>query len=163
MSTVAQNNIVAGCVHQEGFLMHGHVPVNHSTVPVNQGDLVYWDSAAKIAKPIASDSNVASLLGVALGSSKFNSNIDNSTSIKEPTINIGYGVIANMKTVASDVYNDGDPVYYSTDAQTVTSATGSSNKIGIVRLAPEGSAITGATGVTVPVFVYSQAFVAFKA
>lgn len=164
MSTVAQNNIRTGALHPEGFLYHGHVPVNDSVSHINQGDLVYWDSASHTAKALDTDGHAATLLGVALGSSIVNSNVDNSTSSSlVPNINIGYGVISQFNTTSGDTLHEGDAVYAGADAQTVTSASGNSNKVGVVRLPPRGSNISGGTGVTVPVLVYSQAFVAFKA
>lgn len=163
MSTVANNNLRTGCLSAEGILVHGHVPVLDSASHINQGDLVYWDATSMTAKALDSDAHAATLLGAALGSSIVNSNIDNTSSSGEPDINIGYGGIFDMKTTSGDLYSEGTPVYVGADAQTVTSATGSTNKVGVVRLAPRGSAITGAAGVTVPVLVYSHAFVDFSA
>lgn len=163
MSTVAQNNLLTGGVHGEGFLYHAHVPVSNSTFPINQGDLVYWDGTAHIAKVVGSDANAAALLGVALGSSAFNSNLDNSSAtVAVYNIEIGYNVIASFKTTNAETYAEGTAVYIGADAQTITTVAGT-NKVGVVRLPPRGSAVTGASGVTVPVLVYSHAFVSFGA
>jgi hypothetical protein len=165
MSTVNNNNFLAGQVSQEGMLMHGHVPIDNTNFPFHQGDLLWWDSSAHIAKPVTSDADAATLLGAALGASAVNSNIDNSVAnLALPDVNIGFAGIFQMKTTASDSYNNGSAVYAGADAQTVTSTAGmATSPVGVVRLAPRGSAITGATGVTVPVLIYSRAWIKYLA
>lgn len=161
MATVNMDNIVKGCVSLQGFMIHPDVKVNHASFPIKQGELVMLD--AGIAKPITADADVAKQIGVALQPSAVSSNLDNSSAPAEKTIQVAYGVIASFKTVAADVYTDGVPVYYSTDAQTVTSTIGALTQlIGVVRLPPAVASITGATGVMVPILVYSHALVEFS-
>lgn len=152
------SNIKKGLNNSMGYQQHESVPVNDATFPISQGDLVYWDSAAKLAKRIASDANAATILGVALKASKVNSSIDAST---EPNIAVGFGVKAEFKTTAAQTYNHGDLVYIGADEQTVTTTAGT-NPVGVVQLVSKGSAITGATGVLVQVLVYSKAFIKFS-
>lgn len=152
-------NIKKGKTNGQGYMQHDAVPCNDATFPIAQGDLVYWDSAAKICKKlVASDANAANILGVALKASKVNSSIDAST---EPNVTVGFGCIAELKTTAAQTYNHGDLVYSGADEQTVTTTAGT-NPVGVVQLVSKGSAITGAAGVLVQVLVYSKAFVKFS-
>ncbi len=158
MTTVNKNPVLHGIVSGEGLLQHQSVPCSNTTAPFHQGDLLYWDSSAHLAKPVDSDANAAYLIGVALKASIVNSNLDN-TAVGEPCVNTGYGVVAPFKTTAGQTLNHGDLVYIGADAQTITNATGNSYAVGSVSLPPGGSAISGATGVLAPVLVYSRSFV----
>lgn len=158
MSTVTNNNIRKGIVNGQGFLQHDSVPVNNSTFPIHQGDILWWDSGALLCKPVTSDGDAATLLGVALEPSAVTSNLDSPSAPAVANITVGYGAIAGLKSTAAETYNNGTLVYVGADAQTVTTVAGT-NPVGVVRLASHQSAITGASGVLVPVLVYSKAFV----
>lgn len=151
-------NIQKGIVNGEGFLQHESVPCNNSSFPVNEGDLVYWDDTAHLVKSLDNDTHAATLLGVALDPTAVSSNLDSPSAPPVPAITVGYGAVASLKSTASETYNNGTIVYIGADAQTITTVTGS-NPVGVVRLPVLGSPITGATGVMVPVLVYSRAFV----
>lgn len=160
MTTSNRSQPLKGVVSGEGFLEHDSVPVNDATAHINQGDLVYWDSSAHIAKPLDTDGHAATLLGVALKASIINSNIDNSSQSSQPDITVGYGAVADMFTTASEVYAHGVKLYAGADAQTVTNVAGS-NPVGVVQLKSGQAAPTGGSGVKVNVLVYSAAFVKF--
>ena len=157
-----RNPVLTGAVHSEGFLYHGHVPCDDSVSPLKQGVLAYWDATAKKAKALDSDAHAATLLGITLGPSKVSSPIDNGSVPTEPNVNIAYGVRSPLNTTVGETYDEGTPVYAGADEQTVTTVAGT-NKVGVVRLNPRQGPITGAAGVTVPVLVYSHAFVDFSA
>lgn len=162
MSTVARNNFLLGGVSEEGYLLHDHVPVLDATHHVNAGDLVYMDTSAYVAASLDSDAHAASLLGVAMQSSLINSNLDNSASAGEPSIQVGYGGIWNFNTTSGDTYHDGDALYIGADAQTVTNTAGMmTHKVGCVRLPINVSSVAGGSGIQVPVFVYSKYYVTF--
>lgn len=165
MTTVARNNYLVGGVSAEGYLLHDHVPANNAVDPFNQGDLVSFDSSHHCAQACNTDTKAANLLGVAMGSSIVNSNLDNAqySGIGEPSVQVAYAGIFNLYTTSGDTYNDGDPVWSSgVDAQTITNTVGSNaNKVGCARLPINVSSIAGGAGIQVPVFVYSRYYVTF--
>jgi len=150
MSTVNTNVVIAGTVNGQGF-HEVHVPVS-SSFPINQGDLVWLDQSAHIGKPVDSDAHAATLMGVALAPSKVSSNLDNPSAPAEKAVQVGWGLLAGMKTTASETYYTGTVVYVGADAQTITTVAGT-NKIGTVILPVTASSVTGAAGVTVPVYI----------
>ena len=155
MSTVNTNVVSYGIINGQGFKSI-HVPIS-SSFPINQGDLVYFDTVAKIAKPVATDANAATLLGVALTPSKVSSNLDNPSAPAEKAIMVGWDVVANLKTTASETYATGTVVYEGADSQTITTVAGS-NPIGRVLLPVTQASVTGAAGVTVPVVIKSAVY-----
>lgn len=132
-------------------------PVNNATFPISQGDLVYWDAGASIAKRVGVDANAATLLGVALQPSAVSSNIDLSSAPAEKGIMCEALAVHSFKTTAAETLNHGEKVYIGADAQTVTTVAGS-NAVGIVQLPPNVTSVTGAAGVNVDVLVYHKAF-----
>lgn len=155
MSTVNTNVVSYGIINGQGF-KQVHAPISNS-FPINQGDLVYLDTTAHLAKAAASDANAATLLGVALTPYKVSSNLDNSGAPAEKAIMVGWDVVAGLKTTAAETYYTGTVVYLGADAQTVTTVVGT-NKIGTVLLPVTISSLTGAAGVTVPVVVKSAVY-----
>jgi hypothetical protein len=153
MATVNQNAVVYGAISAQGF-KSVHVPVTHSTNPVKQGELLYLDASAHIAKPLDSDAHAATLLGVALQPSAVSGSIDASS---EKSVMVAWDVVAQFKTTATEVFYPGLAVYIGADAQTVT-ATAGSNKIGAVVLPIGVASVTGAAGVNVQVLVKSAAY-----
>lgn len=163
MSTVARNAVKKGIVNGEGFLQHNSVPVADGTSHINQGDLVYYDTSAHIAKPADTDAHCATLLGIALKSSIVNSNLD-SSALSLPAIDVGFGVVASLKTTAAETYHHGDLLYIGADAQTVTNSNASgasTHPVGCVQLPAGVATVTGAAGVSIDVLVYSNELVQF--
>ena len=133
MPTVAKNRIVRQVAPKSMF--EAAKAVINSTCAWNQGDLLYFDGVANLLKPLASDANAASHVGIArqtlvAGKPKpvyQGTDVDASAAIEEvagPQV----GVIARMKLKSGDTFNPGDAVYYGGDAQTV-SVTGT-NAVG---------------------------------
>ena len=130
-----------------------------------QGDLLWWDSAAGYVKPLDSDAHAATLVGVALRSS-YVAPYSSVVQAGGPGIVknycdsalIGFGLIATLFTTVGDTYVDGTAVYAGADAQTITAVAGS-HQVGVVKqvpgTAPLGS-VAGASGVLVPVLVIPQ-------
>lgn len=122
------------------------------TFDINGGDLVYWDSAAGIIKPIGSNANAATLAGVAEDASFVNLY---GTKKYRASLGARYGQVHALNTKAGDSYVHGAPVFFDTDAQTVTSTDpGGGNVIGYAQC--ENGAVTGASGVKVNVFVVAK-------
>lgn len=154
MATANYNAVSYGTIGGQGFSQL-HIPVS-SSFEIKQGELVYLDVAAGLGKPVASDANVAVLMGVALQPSKVSSNLDNSTAPAEKTVMVGWDLVAMLKTTAAEVYNYGEVVYLGADAQTVTVVVGT-NSIGRVILPAGVTSVTGAANVLVPVYVKNNA------
>lgn len=151
MATSNFNAVSYGRENGQGF-SQVHIPVNNATFPINQGDLVYLDTTAHIGKSLDSDAHAAASMGIALGPSAVSSSLDNSSAPAVPGIMVGWNVVANMKTTASETYVYGTKVYLGADAQTITTVVGT-NLIGTVILPVTQSSVTGASGVRVPVMV----------
>lgn len=155
MSTVNSNNTVYGIVSGEGFKKL-QMPCADATSAVHQGDLVYFDSSAKIVKPLV-DGSAASFCGMALQPSAVSSSLDNSTAPAQQALMVGgSGILALLKTTAAETYSYGTSVYVGADAQTITTVNpGSGVVVGTVIL-PIGAAaatVTGAVGVSVQVLL----------
>ena len=154
--TVTRNAIVYGVGNSAGYSQLD-LPCSNASFPINQGDLVYWDGTAHLLKAIATDGNAATIAGVALQPSAVSSNIDNGSIPAPKSLQVGYNVIADMKSTAAETYYSGTPVYIGADAQTVTTVAGT-NKVGVIVLKPgqiPSGSITGAAGVVVPVLIKS--------
>lgn len=151
MSTTAQNNLV----RQVGGKKTLSYPIKtDGTADINAGDLVYWDSSAKVVKSLDSDAHAATLVGVAAKSSYVN---PFGTKQYEADMSILVGNIHAFNTNAGDTFNHGDGVFFTTDAQTVTSTDpGGGHKVGYVMLRPGQSAVTGASGTTIDILVVGQ-------
>ncbi len=154
MATANYNAVSYGSIGGQGFHQL-HVPVSPS-FEIKQGELVYLDVAAGLGKPVASDANAATLMGVALQPSKVSSNLDTTSAPAEKTVMVGWSLVAMMKTTAAEVYNYGEAVYLGADAQTVTVVVGT-NMIGKVILPAGVTSVTGAAGVLVPVYIKNNA------
>ena len=70
---------------------------------------------------------------------------------------VGWDLVAQLKSTASETYYPGTVVYIGADAQTVTTVAGS-NRVGIVVLPVGVSSVSGAAGVNVPVLVKSAVY-----
>lgn len=120
-----------------------------SAVTINQGDLCYLDTATHLVKAIGSDGNAATLLGVATEkivsgkvSRPYSTDVDASQAagaVQGPA----FSVVAEVTLKTGDTINQGDKVYYDTDAQSCTS-TAATNMLGIY----QGAAIVGAAAGT---------------
>lgn len=153
MATSPNNNLAQKLSGRAGY----PYPIDQTgAAAFNQGDLVYFDTSAKVLKALDSDAHAADLAGVALISSALALYTDALTgaakSNVEPKVPVGFGDVFNFTGVAGDSYAHMDAVYYATDAQHVT-AVGASHLIGYVWL-PLGNTLTGA--VTVPILVVAQ-------
>jgi hypothetical protein len=109
-----------------------------STIDWNTGDLLYFDGATDLIKPVASDATGATILGIARqtlidgkprGPYTGLTAVDAAVAV-ESIAGPLYGVEANMKLKSADVFAHGDLIYATAvDAQTVSSA--GVNPIGI--------------------------------
>lgn len=156
MATSNANVVAYGVVGGQGFKQL-HMPISHATFPINQGDLVYLDTSAHIIKALDSDAHAASAVGVALQPSVVSSNLDLSTAPAQPAIMVGWDVVANLKTTASETYYHGTVVYLGADAQTITTVVGT-NALGAVVLPAGVASVTGAAGVKVGVLVKNKIY-----
>ena len=134
MATTPTNNVVKpGRTHEYTL---------SSSVPYNQGDLLYFNSG--VATPaFTPDTHTQYALGVAL-----NSNPMQPTPYGSPVYpayaEVGFGGVYEFKTTNAESYTDGALVNIGADSQTVT-ATAGTYPIGKV-YNPEGTTITGAAG-----------------
>jgi hypothetical protein len=153
MATTNVMDIASGVIGGQGFKQL-HLPCANATASVHVGDLVYLSG---IVKPLDTDGNAASGVGLALQPSIVNSNLDNG-SIPVPTdLLVGWDLVANLKTTASEVYAHGMKVYIGADAQTITSVAGS-NHVGRIELNPGQTTLTGAAGLRVGVVIVSKLY-----
>lgn len=157
MSTVNTNRTKYGVLAADGMVKL-NLKCTHASFPINQGDLVFFDSG--IVKVVTANADAATLAGIALEPSAVSSNLDNSGAPAEKSIAVGSLVVSAMKTTAAETYTDGTQVYVGADAATVTTvAPMSPHSVGVVKLPVNVASVTGATGVTVDVLIYSRAFV----
>lgn len=143
---------------QGGYNLPG--PCDHAVSAIEQGDLVYFDTADNLVKKVASDANCASLLGVAKQPSQVSSSIDNSGAPKEKQVQVSAATVHLMESTAADVYNTGDLVYIGANSKRVTKVA-ATNAVGRVVLPPGVSSVTGAVGVEIPVLIFTRAYVRF--
>ena len=152
MATSPKNLIVRSV--RPGSIFESALSVISSAVSFNQGDLLYLDATNHLIKPVTSDANCATVLGIArntvvngkLISSYSGTAVDAAQAIAD----IGgpqYGVIALLNLKSGDTFNAGDKVYYGTDAQTVSSV--GTNPIGIF----QDASITASAGSTGKVLI----------
>lgn len=92
---------------------------------INEGDLMYWDSALAVAKPLDSISAASYLLGDAQGTNPV-AHTNSSSFSKSMSIYVGPHTV-KLPCKETGTYQFGTPAYYHTDAQgfTTVSATGS--------------------------------------
>lgn len=137
-------------------LQHTGLPLA-PTQNVNQGDLIRWDAAANTVRPVTSDAEAATLLGV----SDTTSPVPSVTDRDRPSmVNALYGDEFLFGTVAGRTYTRFASVFVQgggAGPQTVTDdATGRTNPVGFVVL-PQGiNSLAGGTGVKVAVYVQTR-------
>ena len=127
------------------------------------GDLLFWDDAAAYVKPLASDANAQYLVGVSLRGSYLAPFASMQQSggpgmVKNYYLDalVGFGAIFSFYSTAGDTYNHLDPIFFGTDAQTITNQA-ATHSIGVVMLPTPGTtAIAGGSTVLVPVLVIPQ-------
>lgn len=128
---------------------------------INQGDLVWFDTAVHELKPLASDANAATFAGVAADSSYLSLYASSAGAAIKKYSDDGLMVFTEgvyfFFTTAADVYHPGDPVYQVTGkADTITNIIGANTKVlGYVWFASSASTttVTGAAGVTVGILI----------
>lgn len=153
MST-SQNNIVRSVAPKSRF--ESALPVLSTAVTYNQGDLIAFDTSAKVLT-LATTANVANLLGVArqkvvngiVASPYQGTAVDASQGFSDMAGPV-YGIVAFFTGKTGDSFTPGCAVYLTSDPQTVTvTDPGSNDHIGIY----QGRTATGASGSTVDVLV----------
>jgi hypothetical protein len=153
MATVNTNGVSYGIVSGSGYKQL-HLPCANASDAFHVGDLVYLNVHLKA---LDTDGNAASGVGIALQPSLVNSGLDNSSAPAPTSALVGWDLVANMLTTASEVYANGMAVYIGADAQTITSVAGS-HKVGRIVL-PDGiSTLTGASGLRIGVAIISNLF-----
>jgi hypothetical protein len=137
MATTAKNRITRSVAPKS--LFESALSMIDSSVSFNQGDLLYLDTTNHLMKPIASDTNGLTCLGIARQTivngkllSPYSGVATDAAQAIEDISGAQFGVIASMKLKSGDIFLAGQQVYAcSVDAQTV-SASGS-NPIGIMQ------------------------------
>ena len=159
MSLKNINNLKKGLFVGLGVANFEAVPCNNASFPIREGSLVWWDSSAHLAKElgVSDDTNAAHLIGVASTPSAVSSSLDGST---EPTVNVQALGVHDLGTTSGDTYHHGDVVYAGADAQTITNTAGMmTNKIGVVQLPAGVASVAGGAGISVPILVFTKAFI----
>jgi hypothetical protein len=147
MATVQQDNVVIELATPIPY------PIKtDGTADINGGDLVYFDTSAKVVKSLGNSTTQAALLA---GLAKNGSFIQPYSSAKYfnqiPVLQKG---IVSLNTTAAETYAEGDPVYYGGDAQTITNVDpGGATLLGYVKLGQGITSLTGASGVKVNVLL----------
>lgn len=142
MSTVQQDNVIVKFVEPTAY------PIKtDGTADINGGDLVYFDTSAKVIKSLDSDAHAAQFAGLAMNGSYI-----------QPynTKQYGAGMIpvlqkgrVRVNSTSGDTYSHADALYMTADAQTVTNTVGgNSNIVGYVFLAPGIASLAGGAGIT---------------
>lgn len=132
-----------------------------------QGDLLWFDSSVGYVKPLDSDAHAAYLVGVALNNAYvapyYSMQIlSGPAPVKNYALSAiaGIGCVATFYSTSGETYADGDAVYWGNVAnnpQVITKASGSpTHSVGVVKLAPGASAISGSITTIVPVLVIPQ-------
>lgn len=161
MATKNRNNIVQDVRFGGTYLTYPHKV--DGSFDYNMGDLLFYDASAKCVKALDSDANAAFLVGVAARAAFLapftNQNVSGGIAKGYyPSALVGMGLIASFFSAAETFY-DMDPVFFTTDAQTITKTDpGSGHPIGVVKM-PSGAAagsIAGGATVLVPVLVIPQ-------
>jgi len=130
--SVSQNNIVRSVNPKS--LFESAKPVLSSAVTCNQGDLIAFDTSAKVLK-VAGTADIDTLLGVSrvklingvVASPYQGTAVDASVAISDVAGPV-YGVVAFFSLKVGDNFNPGDKVYLTSDPQTVTSTDPGSGK-----------------------------------
>ena len=125
--------------------------VDPATDTIEYGDLLQWDTVTRTAKRLAAAANAAAFIGVAEGAVPPSSNIDNSTTLVTRMTVRQRGTF-KLKTTAVETYSHGDAVTLGADNQTIAATSDASQVIGYIDL-PDGTQVTGAAGVEVPVVI----------
>lgn len=152
MATLPINNIVRSVAPKS--LFESAKAVISSAVSYNQGDLLYFDDAANLIKPVAATANAETILGVAKQTivsgkvvSPYSGTAVDAAQALEDLAGPVYGVVASLKLKAGDSFAPGDKVYVTvTDAQTVTvTDPGDGFHVGIFQSAAV-TAVSGSKG-----------------
>lgn len=145
MPTIAKNRIVRSV--SPGSIFENAKPVVSSAISWNQGDLLYFDGATNLLKPLASDATAATICGIARQTivsgkpvSPYQGTAVDAAQAIEALAGPQHGVVAKMLLKAGDSFAPGDLVFYGGDAQTVS--TVGTNLVGIF----QSAAITAASG-----------------
>lgn len=132
-------------------------PANAAGTQFNQGDMLWYDTSVHYVKPLDSDAHAAYFAGVALDGSYIQVYSEKKYVDQAP---VGSKGIFRFKTTVGETILDGNPVYIGADAQTVSNVAaaggGTSYPVGVVRLAPGVTSLTGAAGVTVEVHINTR-------
>lgn len=150
MST-SQNNIVRSVRPMAMF--ESAFSVLSTSVTYNQGDLLAFDTSAKVLK-VAGTADSANLLGVArqkivngVAASPYQGTAVDASQAIEDLAGPVFGVVAFFTLKTGDAFNPGDKVYLTSDPQTVTITNpGDGNYIGIFQDKAVASAAAGQTG-----------------
>jgi hypothetical protein len=143
MATVQQNNVVI--LKEQPAMYPAAVD---GTFDIKAGDLVYFDTSAKIIKTLDSDAHAAYLAGLATQGSYIQ---PYSTKEYLPSIAVARKAIVKLYTTTGDTYYHGDAVYWGGTAQRITNTVGGmSYIIGYVVLDKDSAAggLAGLTDVT---------------
>lgn len=150
------NALVYGLTSGDG-VRKIQLPVNNSTFPILQGEMVYWDSTAKIIKALDSDAHAANYRGIALQPSAVSSNLDNSGAPKVQVVQTGSELLAIMNTTAGDTITPGDALYFGADSQTVTNtAGGQTHVLGYAQLSAGITTLAGGVGIQVQMLITAK-------
>ncbi len=147
MATVQQDNVVIELATPVPY------PVKvDGTADINGGDLVYFDTSAKVVKSLDnSTTHAAACAGLAKNGSYIQPYSTKEYFNQIPVLQKG---IVSLNTTAAETYSEGDPVYYGGDAQTITNVDpGGATLLGYVKLGSGQSTLTGASGVKVNVLL----------
>jgi hypothetical protein len=157
MATTAQDNLVKA----QGFALRQsnyNLDATGSN-DFNQGDMLWFDTTNNILKALDTDGHASAFAGVALRTSPLQLYINqNSLTAAKHYDQQGLVGIAGLyffKTTAGETYKDGTSVYIGADAQTITTVAGT-NLVGVTKMRPSATSVTGASGVTVDVFITVQ-------
>jgi hypothetical protein len=128
---------------------------NNASLTANAGDLVFWDAGQTLGygrtlAPITSDAQAGSSIGVTMTQSPINSisqSPGNTAVYPTPLyLIVNFNGVFRFYQTAGDTYNWFDPLYATTDPQTVTNtAGGKTNVLGRVYFPPSdenGNTIT---------------------
>ena len=132
-----------------------------------QGDLLCRDTSSKLARAIASDADVATLLGVSVKPA-YIAPYTTTSGGAAPTVakqydidaEAAFGCLTDLYGTSGDTYHDGDLVYWGgVDAQTITNTKGANNNpIGPIKFpaAAMNTAQAYVAGKRYPVWVFAQ-------
>lgn len=143
MTTTQQNNVV-----KEDAPATPYPIKSDGTADINGGDLVYFDTTAKVVKSLDdATTHCATFAGLAK-----NGSLISPYGTKEyfPNIPVLQKGIVNLFTTVGESYSEGDALYFGADAQTVTKTDpGAGVIIGYAKLRAGITTLTGAAGVKI--------------